>query len=126
MQNLQEVFNRVQQTKKKQKEIRKTYKDTLASMQSYKETVEKISGYKLQKKKMEESAKQDLGQQYSELEVLKKDIELDKEMLADLAISTMMKGETIEIKDEYGNVYEPIFSVKFKKTNEIRQDQPGN
>jgi hypothetical protein len=61
MQNIQEVFSRVQQSKKTQKEIRKTYKDSLASMQSYKETVDKISGYKLKKKQMEEQVKKELG-----------------------------------------------------------------
>jgi predicted nuclease with TOPRIM domain len=121
MQNLQEVFNRIKATKKEQKEIRKAYKDSLSASQSYKETVEKISGHKLRKKQIEEETKKELGQEYVKLESLKKDIDLDKEMLTDIAISTLMKGETVELADEDGNVYEPIFSVKFKKTNQITQ-----
>jgi hypothetical protein len=71
---------------------------------------------------MEEQVKKELGEQYDKLESLKNDINLDKEMLADIAISTLMKGEGIgEIQDEFGNVYEPIFSVKFKKTGEVRK-----
>jgi len=30
-------------------------------------------------------------------------------------MTKLMKGETVEVKDEYDNTYEPIFSVRFKK-----------
>jgi hypothetical protein len=29
----------------------------------------------------------------------------------------MMKGETVSVKDEYENEYEPVFKVAFKKSN---------
>jgi hypothetical protein len=38
-------------------------------------------------------------------------------MLNDIAISTLMKGETVVAKDEFDNVYEPVWKVNFKKTN---------
>ena len=48
-------------------------------------------------------------------------MDLDKELLADIAISTLMKGETVKIEDSEKNVYEPIFSVKCKKVNQVDQ-----
>ena len=121
MQNLQDVFNRVRGTKNERKNIQALYKDALTASQNYKEITEKISGYKLQKKKIEEDVKTELGSQYEKLIALKKDMDLDKELLTDIAISQLMKGETVAIEDEDKNVYEPIFSVKFKKTNVISQ-----
>ena len=36
-------------------------------------------------------------------------------MMTDLAMSMMMKGETVAVKDQYDNAYEPVFKVSFKK-----------
>ena len=32
-------------------------------------------------------------------------------------MTKLMKGESVSVSDEYENEYEPVFSVKFKKTN---------
>ena len=45
------------------------------------------------------------------------EVETHKEMMNDVAISTLMKGETVMVKDEFDNAYEPIWKVNFKKTN---------
>ena len=36
-------------------------------------------------------------------------------MMSDIALNKIMKGETVEITDQYDNKYEPLFSVKFRK-----------
>ncbi len=123
MQNIQDVFNRVRSTKKERKNIQQQYKDALSVSKEYKETMEKLRGYKLRKLQIENETKAELGQTQEKIEALKKDLELDKELLADLAISTLMKGETVKVEDEDRNQYEPIFSVKFKKVN---QAEPEN
>ena len=38
-------------------------------------------------------------------------------MLNDLALTPLMKGETVEVKDEFENAYEPTWKVNFKKAN---------
>jgi hypothetical protein len=119
MQNIQDVFNRMRSTKRERKSIQVLYKDALSVSQEYKEVTEKLRGYKLRKKQIENETRAELGEQYDKLEALKKDLELDKELITDLAISTMMKGETVQVEDEDKNPYEPIFSVKFKKTNSV-------
>ncbi len=124
MKDLQDVFSRIQATKQQQKEIKTQYRDALDASQEYKEVTEKIQGYKLRKKQIEDNVKAELGSAYERLEVLKRDLEMDREMMTDIAISSLMKGETVEVKDNFDNVYEPIFKVSFKKTNQISPSKP--
>ena len=51
------------------------------------------------------------------LDTLKLDIENDMMLLSDAALTMAMKGEIIEIKDQFENKYEPVFKVMFKKAN---------
>lgn len=111
----------MQEKKIERKNIQNQYKEALAAEKDYQETVEKLRGYKLRKKQIEDGVKMEMGSQYEKLLALKKDLDLDKELLADIALSTMMKGETVKVEDSEKNIYEPIFSVKFKKVNEVEQ-----
>lgn len=121
MQNLQEVFDRIRATKREQKELNNMYKDALESSHEYKDVLEKLRGFKLRKQQIEEQVKAELGSDFSKLEALKKEAQLDKDLLSDIAVNHLVEGKEIKIADEDQNEYEPIFSVKFKKTNVIRQ-----
>lgn len=116
MNKIQEVFNRITNSKKEQKEIKKMYKDALSHSQEYQEVLEELKSLKDKKKEIESKIKSDFQSEFDKLDTLKLDIENDTMLLSDAALTQMMKGEEIEIKDEYENKYEPIFSVKFKKT----------
>ena len=115
MANIQEIFNRIQVAKKKQKDIKLAYKDALASSLAYQEVSDKLKSLRDKKKQIEQSIRENFSSEFTKLEDLKIDIESDQEMLSDLALNTIMKGESIQIKDEYDNEYEPVFNVKFKK-----------
>ena len=43
------------------------------------------------------------------------DIKADSDLMTDAAVTMIMKGERVEVQDEFKNVYDPVFSVKFKK-----------
>ena len=116
MQNLQEVFVRIRETKKKQKDIRSSYKEALAASQEYKEIKEKMDTLRARKKQLETTIKSDFSGEFTKLDDMKVDLESDNALLSDIAMSKLMKGETVEVEDEYNNKYEPLFSVKFKKT----------
>ena len=116
MVNLQEVFNRIKETQKKQREINAMYRDALTNSQQYQELIEKLNVLKEKKKSLEGQIKEEFSSELSRLETIKLDIKTDKEMLSDIALSALMKGETVQVQDEYDNEYEPIFSVNFKKT----------
>ncbi|MFA6486436.1 MAG: hypothetical protein WCT40_03655 [Candidatus Magasanikbacteria bacterium] len=116
MQDIQEIFNHIQEVKKKTKEIRSAYKDALASSQDYLDLCDKLKTLRERKKQIEASTKQDFAGEFTKLDDYKIDLESDMTMLSDAAMTKLMKGETVEVKDEYDNVYEPVFTVKFKKS----------
>lgn len=115
MQDIQEIFSRMQEIKKKQKDIRNAYKDALATSLEYQEIEQKMKALRERKKQIESSTKQNFASELTKLDDYKIDLESDAVLLADIAISKLMKGETVEVVDEYSNKYEPQFSVKFKK-----------
>ncbi len=115
MANIQEIFDRMQATKKEQRELKKVYRDSLANSASYQRVVEDLKALKEKKKDLEQAIKDDMRSEFDKLERLKVDLESDKELINDLALNQMLKGQAIDIKDQHENQYEPIFSVKFKK-----------
>lgn len=117
MQNIQEVFLRIQENKKKLKDLKSSYKEALESAVGYKDVVDQLKVLREKKKQIETMVKQDFSAEFTQMEDLQIDIQSDQEMLSDIALSQVMKGETVSVKDEYENDYEPIFAVKFKKTN---------
>jgi hypothetical protein len=117
MQNIQDIFNHIREMKKEQKDLREMYKDSLVQADEYEEIVEKIATLREKKKEIELRIQAQLGRAYEKLEDLKREVETEKEMMNDIALSTLMKGETVIVKDEYDNEYEPNWKVGFKKAN---------
>ena len=115
MSKIQDVFNRIQETKKKQKDIKTMYKDALSNSFDYQDAVDKLKKLKEKKKELENQIKNDFTSEFTKLDKLKLDLESDNLMMSDIALNHVMKGEIIEIQDGYDNKYEPLFSVKFKK-----------
>ena len=115
MDKLQEVFNRIQESKKEQRKIKSSYREALASSVQYKKITDELKELKLKKKEIEESIRADFHNEFTKLDDLKIDLESDYELLSDIALTQLMKGETVKVTDEYETNYEPVFSVKFKK-----------
>ena len=117
MQNIQEIFNHIREMKKEQKDLRDMYKDALVQADEYEEIVEQLTTLREKKKEIETRIQAQLGRAYEKLEDLKREVDTEKEMMNDIALSTLMKGETVVVKDEYDNDYEPNWKVAFKKAN---------
>lgn len=117
MANLEEVFNRIKDAKREQREIRVSYKDALVTSQRYQDIADELTTLKEKKKKVEEDIKSQFTSEFTKLEGLKLDIQTDTVLLSDIALNHLMKGETVKITDEYKNDYDPIFTVKFKKVS---------
>ena len=115
MANLQQVFDRIQKSKKEQREIKKMYRDALGNSQSYQKMVEELKTLRDKKKKFEESMKDEFRSEMNKLETLKADIENDNMLLSDAALSELVSGKMVEVTDEHETKYEPVFSVRFKK-----------
>jgi len=122
MQNIQEVFNQIQEVKKQQKTIKTAFRDALNNSGEYKKLVEDLKIMKESKKVLEQSVKEEFSAELDKLDDLKIDLETQNMMLNDIALTKIMNGESIEVVDMYNNSYEPLFSVKFKKTNVIKEE----
>lgn len=117
MQDIQAIFARIQTAKKEQRDIRKMYKDALEGVGEYQEITDQMKTLREKKKRIETTIKEQFSSEMTKLDDLKIDIESDTMMISDIALTKMVGGETVGVTDEYDNEYEPIFSVKFKKTN---------
>ncbi|MDO8260666.1 MAG: hypothetical protein Q7T50_04185 [Candidatus Magasanikbacteria bacterium] len=115
MVNPQEIFNRIQQSKKEQKELKSMYREALEHSKSYKDAVEEMTNARDKKKKIEDGIKDDFRSEFDKLDTLKVDLENDTMLLSDAILVKLTKGEPIEIIDEKDQKYEPVFSVRFKK-----------
>jgi sugar diacid utilization regulator len=126
MRNIQEVFDQIRQVQKEEYSLREMYKDALSNDTQYQEIIEELKVLKEKKKKIEQETQAQLGNQFVQMESLKQSIRNSKQMLSDIALSNLMDGNSIEVKDEYNNFYEPKFNVSFKKTsaqNNFEQQQ---
>jgi len=116
MSKAQEIFNRILETKREQRDIKTIYRDALSTSGKYQDLVEEIKVLKEKKKQIEDSVKSDFSSELDKLETLKADLQNDNQLLSDVIMSQVARGEKIEITDVHDTQYEPIFSVKFKKT----------
>jgi predicted transcriptional regulator len=116
MNDLQTIFNRIKDKQKEQKTLKAVYRDVQANSREYQEVLEELKVLKEKKKKLEDGFHSEMRAELDQLDAIKSDIASDREMLSDIALTQLMKGETVGVQDEYENKYEPVFSVRFKKT----------
>lgn len=121
MPELQEVFQRINERKHEQREIKRMYLDALESRHDYKNIVEQLDKLREQKKQIENEVRQELGNDWDKLDLIKLHQKQDNELMSDIALNKLLAGESIDLKDDLDQPYEPVFSVKFKKGNVVNQ-----
>lgn len=115
-QNIQEIFKRIQDKKREQRDLKKIYRDALSINGGYQESLEELESLKLKKKKIEAGVQADFKEEFDKLEGLKLNIAGDSQILSDLALTQLTSGQPVKIIDENKVEYEPIFTVRFKKS----------
>mgnify|MGYP001806537412 CR=1 FL=1 len=115
MSKLNEVFKRLQEQQKVQRDLKKMYREALAVNGNYHEVLEELEALKIKKKQIESAVKSDLKEEFDKLEGLKLNIAGDKQMLSDIALTQLTKGEEVKVIDENQVEYEPLFTVRFLK-----------
>lgn len=115
MSKLNEVFKRLQEQQKVQRDLKKMYREALAVNGNYHEVLEELEALKIKKKQIESAVKSDLKEEFDKLEGLKLNIAGDKQMLSDIALTQLTKGEEVKVIDENQVEYEPLFTVRFQK-----------
>ena len=108
----------MREMKKEQKDLKEMYKDALAQADEYEEIVEQMKQLREKKKQIETRIQAEMGKAWEKLDDIKFEMETNKEMMTDIAMTTLMKGGRVEVKDEYENPYEPVFKVNFKKAED--------
>ena len=114
-QQLPDVFKRLQDKKREQRELRSLYRDALSTNGLYKQVLDELDVLKAKKKKLEAGVQADLKEEFDKLEGLKLNIAGDNQVLSDLAVGHLSRGEAIKIVDENNIEYEPLFTVRFTK-----------
>ena len=114
MKNIKDIFEKIQEHKREQREINKSVRDALYGSVEYRELTEKLQSLRVKKVQLERSIK---GGMEQKLDLLKLHIKDGAQALSDIALTTIMKGDSIKLTDSEDNEYEPVFSVRFKKTS---------
>lgn len=114
---MQEVFDKIQELKQTRKEIGREYRDALAQSSSHGEVSEELKKLREKKKSMESSVQAEMGSRFEELEKAKREIESSEQMLTDIAMTNLMEGKSISLKDKNNAEYEPSYKITFKKIN---------
>jgi hypothetical protein len=115
MKTLQEVFDRLQEKRRQVTVVRKKYKEELAANVEYARIREDMEKLRARKKQYELSVKQQAGANFARMDDLALTIRQDAQMLSDMALTTIMKGEPVAVRDDRTE-YEPVFAVRFRKT----------
>lgn len=110
---LESVYKRLQEKKRKRRDLNKSFQDELSVHPRYQEIVEELKKLREEKKSIENEVRSPAA--ISELEALKGDIKGDMEMLSDIALNKFLAQENVEIVDEMNTRWVPAFSVRFKK-----------
>ncbi len=110
---LEAVYKRLQEKKRKRRDLNKSFQDELSVHPRYQEIVEELQKLREEKKSIENEVRS--PGDITEIEALKADIKGDQEMLADIALNKFLANENVEIVDDANVKWVPAFSVRFKK-----------
>jgi hypothetical protein len=114
MKNINEIFELIQAKKREQRELNKEIQEALETSKPYQDVLEQLQTLRAKKFRLEDEARGNLDQK---IDLLKLHIKEQNQVISDVALTKIMKGESIRITDANKNEYEPVFTVRFKKTS---------
>jgi len=114
MKSVQDIFDRLQEKKNQVKVVRRKYKEELASSVEHQKILDELQKLREKKKKYEKSIREQSGAAFDKMDELALAIRQDTQMLSDVALTSIMKGERVEVKDSHSQ-FEPVFTVRFRR-----------
>ncbi|WKZ29200.1 MAG: hypothetical protein QY323_00555 [Patescibacteria group bacterium] len=123
MPSLEEVHGRLRVKAREKSELQKAFKDELANNPRYQQIAEQLKVLKEEKKSIENQVWAASSADAQKLDLLALDIKSDREMLSELALNMYVKGETVQIVDEFQARWVPKFAVTFKKDDEMQEER---
>lgn len=116
MKKIQTLFGEITEITKTNRETIRTYRQRLKDDIDYECHKNKAAESRDKMRRIEGSLADELG---LDLDVIRNEISMRKEMMSDIAIAQLMDEGKVElVTDEFGNDYEPVFKVSFKKAKE--------
>ena len=115
MAQLQLIFDRQAKTKQEMKEIKAMAAEALENDQRYQTALTELNEAKTRLTAIKTALLESYNADLAKLDNLKADIENDRLLMTDQALSQFAKGEEIIVKDAKGLEYDAVFSVRFKK-----------
>jgi len=112
---LQLIYDEFAQKKVECREYLKNFKDELAVNPTYQTLINDMTELRNKKKSIEDAVAANLGKLPELIEEVRAELIEKKEMMNMVAIGDLMDGKTVEITDKKGNIYDPIWSVRFKR-----------
>jgi hypothetical protein len=122
MQNLQDIHRRLEELKRRRRELNRMFRDELAQNEQYQKIVEDLKVLREKKKSIENAAKAACFAEADELDRIKEQVASEREIMSDVALNLYVEGKTVEIVEEDAR-YVPQFSVKFKKEKTGYQEE---
>lgn len=114
MKDAQVIYNRILELKKKKRELTAILKDQYAQSPEYLELNEKIQALREKRKQVTQAIDSHNSDTVNKLDDLKIDLASEKELFNDVMLNTLVKGETVELQNEYQQAMLPIFSVSLR------------
>jgi len=114
MQEVQDIYNRMQDKKREIRTLRAVYKNALDADVEYQDIVKKLNELRERKKQIESQIKEG-SSDFKRMDMLKAGLVNDASVLSDAALTKVVKGEQVKVTDQNQNEYGPSFSVRFKK-----------
>ncbi|MEK7619133.1 MAG: hypothetical protein AAB416_02745 [Patescibacteria group bacterium] len=118
-QSVQELFLNIQSLKQKQRELRKMVKDALDASGELRGVKDELEIARERKKSLEAKIKSQFESELTKLDDLKIDLETESGELSDAVLVVLMRGETVQVRDEKNNPYNLSLKVVFKKSDEV-------
>ncbi len=116
MPDLKEIHSRIRAKKDERKKVNVIFRDVLSQSKPYQDVLEEIKKLKVKKTQIETELRSDFGKEMEQLERLAIDLKSDEVLLTDLSLTMLMKGQPLDLTDEYDVKYEPNFKITYKKT----------
>ena len=116
MTDLKDIYQHMLVSRGEKKKINDVIRDVFAQSKAYQEVIDELKALKEKKARLEQDLRSQFVTEMEQIDKFNADLRADAELLTDLALTKLMKGETVEIIDEHEVTYEPVFKVSFKKS----------
>lgn len=118
MSTIQDTFFKIQDTKKKQREVRSVYREALSKSYDYQDITAQIRTLREKKKKIEDGIKSEYSRELDMLDDFAEALKTEQDKISDMVLSSLAKGEIIKVRDMRNTAYDPIVKVVFRKSDE--------